>query len=199
MMNKCNDMHKYGPFKKNDDCFYRICLRCNKKTNYPICDEINDIYNRQIIVEYITNILIKKDLSIIQNDNYFFRLIACFLDDISYVYLSDSEQKKLLKSIREFNDYYYSNKDMNRYNIVSDAINYLNDYFYNYNQEIKNIYDEELSYKLDDDYIFINRKLDLELENIILSEENTVVTVVDEINMTDNVEIDFDELQNESD
>ena len=199
MMNKCNDMHKYGPFKKNDDCFYRVCLKCNKKTNYPVCDEINEVYSKQVIVEYITNILIKKDLNIIQNDNYFFRLIVCLLDDVSYVYLSGDEQKKLLESIREFNSYYYINKDMDRYNMVNDAVSYLNDYFFNYNQEIRNIYDEELSDKLDNDYIFVNRKLDLELENIISSEENTVVTVDDEVNVTDGLEIELDELQNESD
>ena len=98
---KCNNIHKYGPFKKNSENFYRDCLICNKKTKYPICKEIEKEYNNQKITDYIINIIIKKDINKIQNNNYFLRLICCLFDNISYLYLSENNQSQLQESLKE--------------------------------------------------------------------------------------------------
>ncbi|MBR3161907.1 MAG: hypothetical protein IKF19_04175 [Bacilli bacterium] len=196
---KCNNIHKYGPFKKNDNSFYRECLKCNKKATYPIYEEIEKEYNNQKITNYIIEIIIKKKVTNIQNSSYFFRLILSLLDNISYTYLSNSNQNKILKSIQELN-IYFNKKDKNKLTLIKQSINYLEKYFNNYNKELENNYDENILDSLDKNYLILMTKLHIELENIIKNEENTLVTIDSNYNSKNTtISINLNEAENESD
>lgn len=193
-----NVKHKYGPFKKNEDKFYRVCLKCGKKTQYPFNDEINDEFNNQRITDYIIDTIIRKDFSLVQNGNYFFRLVSCLLDNISYIFIDTKVQDILIKSLRDLNDY-FNFDDENRFNIINDIICYLEDFFVNYNNEINDLYDDNLCDELDSRYIVLNNSVEIELNGIILSEDNTVVEIEDDVDeVASEIDISLNEIENES-
>ncbi len=197
--NKCHNMHKYGPFEKNNNNYYRKCLRCNKKNYYPLNDEIKNEYNNQRIINYIIEIIIKKDLNRIQNNNYYFRLIICLLNNISYIYLSEINQNKLLQSLKELNIYFNKN-NKDRYKLIDKTINYHKKYFIIYNNEINSIYNEKELEKLDNNFININEKIDIELEKIIFNEENSIISIKNSINQkNNNIEFNLNEIESETD
>ncbi|MEE3342539.1 MAG: hypothetical protein VZS44_00400 [Bacilli bacterium] len=198
MTNKKCNIHKYGPFKKNEDNYYRICLKCNKKTLYPNDKEIENEYNNQRLTDFIIDIIITKKINIIQNSNYYFKLIATLIDNISYTYLIEKRQLELLESIKELNKY-YNNQDNENYILINDIVKYIEKYLTNYNNEINNKYSNKELELLDNDFNSIKNKINIELNTILSEEENTTITIEDNINETDNnININLNEAENES-
>lgn len=194
-----NIKHKYGPFKKNKDYFYRVCLKCGKKTQYPLNEEIMNEFNNQRITDYVIDIIIGKNIDLILDEDYFLKLLSCLLDNISYIYLNNNKQDKLIKSLRELNSY-YNNDDDERFTLIDDTVCYLNDYFENYNNEIKDIFDDDLLESLDDRYITLNNGYDIVINDIMLSEDSTTVEINSDINEEINdMNITLSEAENESD
>ena len=195
---KCNNIHKYGPFKKKNNEFYRTCLKCNKKTKYPNYQDIEKEYNNQLITDYIINIISKKDINKLQNNIYFYKYIICLFDNNSYIFLSKTEQTKLIDSLKELN-YYFNKNDKIKYDLTKDIINYLKKYFTNYNNEIENKYNEKTLDLLDKEYIILSTKLNIELESIIENEENTIVTINEKDEEINNsIDFQLNEIENES-
>ena len=196
--NKCNNIHKYGPFIKENNYFYRVCLKCNKKTTYPFSNEIENEYNNQLITNNIIDIITNKKINIIQDNNYFFKLTASLIDNISYIYLDQNHQEELLNSLQEFNTY-YNKKNTQRYNITKELVKYLKEYLTNYNNEINNNYDENILNTLDNDYINLYKKISIELSSIISNEENTTITIDNEYSETnDEITLNINEAENEA-
>lgn len=196
--NKCNNIHKYGPFKKNNEIFFRICLKCNKKTTYPISNEIENEYNNQKITNYIIEIIATKKINKIQDSNYFFKLVASLLDNISYIYLTENNQKKLLDSLKELNKY-FNKQNIKRHELINETTKYLKKYLINYNNEIINKYNEKVLELLDNEFIILQSKMNLELNYITSNEEKTTVTINNKYQEIDNnININFNELENES-
>ena len=193
----CSNTHKYGPFKKSNKTFYRICLKCNKKTHYPICEEIETEYNNQKITNFIIEIISKKEINKIQNSNYFFRLITCLIDNISYIYLTKENQEKLIISLNELNNY-FNKQEKNRFELIKEAIKYSNKYFINYNNEIDNNYNESKLSSLDKSYLILTSKINKELETIIENEESTTITIDNISQETENITINYNEIESET-
>ena len=125
--NYCTTNHKYGPFKENENFYYRTCQLCNKKTIYAKCDEIKEEIKRQTTASKLCKIILKLQINIIKDANIFIKLTACLLDDISYIYLSPKEKDTLLKNINNLNIYFHQSEEDS--NLINDTIKYLNTYF----------------------------------------------------------------------
>lgn len=193
--NECSGMHKMGPFNKTDDNkYYRFCLKCGKRSEYPLDPKFTKECEKQEITNLMIEIIKTKKKSMISDENYFLELVACLFDSISYIHLyseemnsmllnvdpeycrllkTREEQDEFIKSLRKLN-YDYNIGDEIRYNLINEAATYFEDYFDNYNNEIRGIYDEELCYKLDERCKAIKNGFDLEITNM-LAENNSIV------------------------
>lgn len=168
---KCINMHQYGPFIKKENVFYRICNNCKHKQLYPQTDEITQEYQNQLLVKYIIDIIIQGKINLIQSSDYFFKLISCLKDHISYIYINSQKKEKLLIKLQKLNIYFNSQIE-ERYNIINEFKNYLELTF----KKQTKISEEELE---NQDKIFniIEKKFNQELENILKNEENNMIEI----------------------
>ena len=193
--NECSGMHKFGPFSTdNNYTYYRVCLICGNRSEYPLDPKITKECEKQKITNLMIEIIKTKNKSMISDENYFLELVACLFDSISYIYLcseemnsillnvdpeychllkNKEEQDKIINSLHELNDDYNEYYET-RYNLIKDAATYFKDYFDNYNNEIRGIYDEELCNELDERYSAIKYRFNLEIINM-LAENNSIV------------------------
>ena len=175
-----NERHKYGPFEKNENNYYRVCLKCGKKSLYPLDIDIDKEYDKQRVTNYMIDIIMNKDVATIIDEDYFLKLVASLFDNISYIYLDNKKQGRLIRSLCELNEYYNKDNDV-RYDLISDTAIYFKDFFDNYNNEIKDIYDDDLCDVLDERYSVINDRYDSEIYIILLREDNVIVKIDDNI------------------
>lgn len=163
-----NNNHTYGQFKENKNNYYRICEICHKKTIYPKTNEIKNEIEKQVTAKKLLEIITKQKINIIKTNNNFIKLIACLLDNLSYLYLDDNKIEDILKKITSINNYFNQNQES--YQLINNTVNYLNQYFYNPNTE------EELS-KLDIIHNELVERFNYQILKQIENEENNTIEI----------------------
>ena len=194
---KCNNMHKYGPFIKNNEGYQRTCLKCKKKTQYPNVEDITKEYNNQYITNSIIDIIIEKKIKIINTSDYFTKIITILLDNTSYIFLTENKQNKLITSIKEINNYYNNNNE-ERYTLIDEFKNYLIKYFNNYNKEIGNIYNDKDLEIIDNMFQKLKIKFSNEFLKITDTEENNTIELTENKIRKNDLTINLENLPNET-
>jgi hypothetical protein len=166
----CTNEHQYGPFKEIKNNYYRICKICNKKTIYPKDEDIKKEIEKQLSAKMLLEIITKQKINIIKKSDNFLKLIACLLDNISYLYLNETEIKDTLLKITNLNNYFNQNQE--NYQLIQDTLKYLNEYFNGENNE-------EQLLKLDNLYNKLVQEFDKQILKQIEAEENNTIEIED--------------------
>ena len=178
-LEECKNMHKFGPFiKDNDNEFHRVCLCCKKVSYYPASLEINTEYKRQVDEGKIFDFIINQNF-IDRDSDDFIRLIACLYGGLPYLYIDDSAKEKFIDKIESYNQYF--NKDnIDRLNMVNEFLDYFDLFIKKEKLETK----YGIGNFSDDDYLKLDvfgnsiaGKLDKELEKLYYFREKNKKSV----------------------